>query len=63
MHLHALHSPRRGRGYGSLDSTLEVMVLGTFPALVPADGGVLSFNPLWKPLSPDLAVVSGSTFG
>ena len=42
---------------------LKGVVLGTFPALLPADGGFLPFNPLWKPLSHDLAVVSGGTLG
>ena len=42
---------------------LKGVVLGTFPALVPADAGFLPFNPLWKPLSHDLAVVSGHTLG
>ena len=42
---------------------LEGVVLGTFPALIPADGGFLLFNPLGEPLSHDIAVVIGSTLG
>ena len=40
---------------------LEGAVLGTFPALIPANGGFLLFNPLGEPLSHDIAVMPGST--
>ena len=42
---------------------LEGVVLGTFPALTPANGGFLLSNPLGEPLSHDIAVVPGSTLG
>ena len=64
MHPHALHSPKQGYGYGTLGQyPLEGVVLGTFPALIPAYGGFLLSNPLGEPLSHDIAVMPGSTLG
>ena len=45
------------------DSTLERSGTGNISSIGTADGGFLLFNPLWKPLSPDLAVVSRITLG
>ena len=42
---------------------LEGVVLDTFPALIPANGRFLLFNPLEEPLPHDIAVVPGSTLG
>ena len=42
---------------------LEGVVLGTFPALISTNDGLLLFNLLGEPLSHDIAVVPGSTLG